>query len=80
MRDIGPHRRNRIFNTADDGNMIIFNQYAIGQAKAMIVPPANPHCVFLQCPQPGGGFARVDHPRLGMLYGLNVTTRQGGHA
>ena len=56
----------RGFNPTSIGDVIVFNEHAISQAKAMIVSPADSHRIFLQSPQPRRGFPRIEDNGFGV--------------
>ena len=48
-------------DSARSGDVVLFNQYAIVQAHAVVHAAADHHCVLLRETQSWDGFARIDH-------------------
>ena len=59
-------------DTASNGNMVVFNEHAVSQTKAMIVPTADPYRVLLEQAEPRGRLARINDACRGVPHALHI--------
>src|SRR5919199_1244087 len=57
VRDGLPGQIDGRSNTASNSDMVVFNEHAVSQTKAMIKPTADPYRVFFEQAEPWGRFA-----------------------
>ena len=60
--------------------MIVFDQHAVREVQAVVVPAAAANCVFIEHAQAGHGLARIQNAGLGALHGINKLAGESGDA
>src|SRR4030095_16137303 len=72
VRDGLPGQIDGCSDTASNSNMVVFNEYAVSQTKAMIVPTANPYRVLFEQAETWGCLARINDACPGMPHALHI--------
>ena len=80
MRRFPLRRAHSRRDAAGCGDVVVFNQDAVRQGKAVVDRARRAHGVFVQLAQTGHCFARVGDARLRTLDGLHRPAGGGGHS
>ncbi len=73
-----PRGGHRLNDSPGGFDMIVFDEHAVAEAKAVILSSTEEHGIFFQAAQSRGCLTRIENACRGTLDGLYTTGRNGG--